>query len=115
MRAKRVLIVASHSLLADGVANRLRLCPEQVEICRLSPGDEDLPERVTETGPSAISIDQRDPAIGTSLSLSTILDSLPGVQVLLLDPQDAQVQVVSSRTQGPIEMEDRFELISNSA
>jgi DNA-binding NarL/FixJ family response regulator len=114
MQPKRVVIVAGHSLFADGTANRLRLYPEQVEVLRLSPAEGDLLERVIAARPSVIIMDQRDPEIGHSLLLQRVLGSLPSVHVLLLDPKKAQIQVVSSQTQEPVEVEDLIELISNS-
>jgi chemotaxis response regulator CheB len=115
MEPKRVLIVAGHSLFADGTANRLLQYPEQVDVQRLNPADEDLLEKAIEARPSVIIMDQRDPEIGQSMSLERILRSLPGVQVLLLDPQNAEIQVVSSRTREPVEVEDLLALISNSS
>lgn len=115
MQPKRVVIVAGHSLFADGTANRLRQYPERVEILRLSPAEGDLLERVVAARPSVIIMDQRDPEIGHSLSLQRVLSSLPSVHVLLLDPKKAQIQIVSSQTQEPVEAEDLIELISNSA
>jgi len=115
MQPRRVVIVAGHSLFADGTANRLRQYPERVEDLRLSPAEGDLLERVVAARPSVIIMDQRDPEIGHSSSLQRILSSLPSVHVLLLDPKKAQIQVVSSQTQEPVEVEDLIELISNSS
>lgn len=114
MQPKRVVIVAGHSLFADGTAHRLRQYPEQVEVLRLSPSEGDLLERVIAARPSVIIMDQRDPEIGHSLSLKRVLSSLPAVQVLLLDPKKAHIQVVSSQTQEPVEVEDLIALISHS-
>jgi len=114
MQPKRVVIVAGHSLFADGTAKRLGQYPEQVEVLRLNPAEGDLLERVIAARPSVIIMDSRDPEIGHALSLRDVLSSLPSIQFLLLDPKKAQIQVVSSQTREPVEVEDLIELISNT-
>ncbi|MGA9192719.1 MAG: hypothetical protein WBZ24_13385 [Anaerolineales bacterium] len=114
MQPKRVLIVAGHSLFADGTANRLGQYPEQVEVLRLSPAEGNLLDRAIAARPSVIIMDPRDPEIGRALSLRGVLSALPSVHVLLLDPKKAQIQVVTSQTSEPVEVEDLIELISNA-
>jgi DNA-binding NarL/FixJ family response regulator len=98
----RVVILSGHSLFAEGVASQLRQTLQGLELEVVDARQPDAMAQVATAQPSAVILDATDPEITHLCLLSRLLLALPGLKVIYLDPQQEQIQVVTSE-QHPVE------------
>ncbi len=113
MHPMKVIVLAGHSLLAEGTANWLRQHPNRVQVQMIDPVIEDLVDQTVSARPAVIIMDTCDPDLGHSNCLCHILRDLPDVKVLLLDTLHSRIQVVSTSLHKAAEMRDLIDLIVN--
>ncbi len=110
----RVVILSGHSLFAEGVANRLRQYLQQVELEIVDPRQPDVMLQVAAARPSIVILDMTDTVVTRFCSLSKLLRSLPALKVIRLDPQQEQIQIVTSEQRSAVEVHDLVEVIEQS-
>ncbi len=92
-----VVILSSHSLFAEGVANRLRQYLQQVELEIVDSQQPDVMTQLVTSQPSIVILDISDPGVIQRCSLSKLLLSVPDLKVIRLDLEHEQAQVVTSQ------------------
>jgi hypothetical protein len=92
-----IVIVAHHSLFADGVAAWLGQHLATVELASVDPWLPDAAERIVAARPSAVLLVSLMPDVARSCRVEELLRSLPGLKVVRLDPAVQNVQVMTSR------------------
>jgi DNA-binding NarL/FixJ family response regulator len=115
MSAKTVIVLAGHSLLAEGTANWLRQYADRVRVQIIDPVINDVVDQTVSAKPAVIIMDTCDPDLVHSNCLCHILRALPKVKVLLLDSLHSQIQIVSTSLHPTAEMQDLIELIVSPA
>lgn len=110
----RIVILSSHSLFAEGVANRLRQYLQQVELEIVDPRQRDIMTQITTAQPSIVILDITDAEVTRFFSLSELLLSLPSLKVIHLDPHQEKIQVVTSEQRSAVEVHDLVEVIEQS-
>ena len=111
MDQARVVILSGHSLFTQGIASRLRQHSERLEIQIIDPHHADVSEQVVAAQPSAVIIDASDPDAEMYCSIGELLVALPSLKIIRLDPQQPQVQVVTSEQRTAGEVRDLIDLI----
>jgi DNA-binding NarL/FixJ family response regulator len=111
----RVVILSSYLLLAEGIASRLRqyLCMADLEI--VDPRQSDAIAQIAAAQPSVIILDGSDPGTSRFCSLSQLLHLLPKLRIICLDPEQDQVQVVTSEQCPVVKVHDLIEVIDRLA
>jgi DNA-binding NarL/FixJ family response regulator len=107
----RVVILSGQSLFAEGIASRLRQCLESVELEIVDPRRPDATAQISAAEASIVILDVTDPGVTQFCSLSELLLSLPRIKIICLDPQQEQIQVVTSEQHPAVEVRDLTEAI----
>jgi len=108
-----IVILSSHLLFAEGVASRIREYLQNVEIEIVDPRQSDARAQITAARPSVVIWDDSDPGVSRHLSLSQLLRALPRCKVIRLDPQQEQIQVVTSEQRPAVQVSDLVEAITS--
>ena len=106
-----IVILSSHQLFAEGVASRIREYLQNVELEIVDPRQPDAMAQITAAQPTAVLLDDSDPEVSRHLSLSQLLRALPRCKVIRLDPQQDQIQVVTSEQRPAVQVSDLIEAI----
>lgn len=106
-----VVILSGHSLFAEGVASRLRQHLGQLELQVVDARQPDAMAQIDAVQPSAVILDATDPEITHLCLLSRLQLALPGLKVIYLDPQQEQIQVVTSERRTVEQVRDLIEAI----
>lgn len=106
-----VVILSGRGLFAEGVISRLRRQADRVEVHVVAADQPQAFERVVSARPAAVILDASDADIANSLPLSRLLEVLPEVRVLRLDPERDRVHVVTSEQHQASEIADLFSVI----
>lgn len=109
----RVVILSSHLLFAEAIAGRLHQHLEQITHKIVDPRQPDAMTELVAARPAIVILDVTDTEVNQLCSLSQLLLSLPGGKVIRLDPQQEQIQVVTSKQQPVVEVRDLIEVIEN--
>lgn len=107
----RIVILSGHSLFAEGVASRLQQYLQQVELAIVDSRRPDLMAQITAAQPSILILDITDAESMRVCSLSQLLHLLPTLKIIRLDPQEDQIQVVSSEQRPVAKVRDLAEFI----
>lgn len=108
---QRVVILSGHSLFAEGVASRLKKHEQQLDLWIVDIAEENFLSRLVSLEPATVILDAMDSDTQARIKLSALLKALPGVSVIQLDPQQSQVQVVTSKEHKLSEVQDLIDLI----
>ncbi len=111
---KRVVILAGHSLFAEGVASRLRKYIDRFNLKVLDINEEDVLSKIVSLKPATVILDAMNAETSENLPLSKLLKALPEVTIIRLDPQQTQVQVVTSEERMLDEVKDLIDVIQES-
>ena len=107
----RVAILSGRSLFSEGVASRLRQHADEIELHTVDSRQTGALADVIALRPSAIILDATDPDIAHRCPLNVMLEALPSLRVIRLDPQQNLIQVVTSEQHTAEEVRDLIELI----
>ena len=110
MDRARVVVLSSHSLFTEGVASRLKQHVDRVDLQHVDVQRADALELIVASRPAVIIVDAGQD-LGDHCSLGKILQALPTVKVIRLDPQQERVQLVTSEQHPAGEVSDLIELI----
>ena len=114
MASPRVVILSGQSLFTEGVASRLRNHLSQLELVVIDPRGTDAIEQITVSQPSSVIMDASDTEVSELCPLNDILMAVPTVKVLRLDPQQEQIQVVTSEQKVAGQVRDLVDVIMSS-
>ena len=107
----RVVILASLSLFAEGVASRLRRHEARAEVLIVDPHAKDAIGLTVAAKPDAVILDASDPALPGDQVWPLLLKSLPGVRIVDLDSHTQRVRVVTSEEHTADEVRDLVDVI----
>ena len=115
MADARVVILSTRSLFVEGVANRLKqhLPEERVKV--VDARQTDALEQVIAAQPTSVILDATDAEATKNCPLSKMLNALPLLKVIRLDPQKDKIQVVVSEQRVVEQVSDLIEVIKSSA
>jgi hypothetical protein len=108
------VILSGHSLFAEGVASRLQTHLDRLDLQVVDINEEDVLSKVVSLKPATVILDAIDSETGDVMPLSKLLNALPEVTVIHLDPQQSQVRVVTSSERMLGEVKDLIEVIQES-
>ena len=108
----RVVILASPSLFAEGVASRLRRHEARAEVLTVDPHAEDAIRHTIAAKPDAVILDASDPALPGEQVWPRLLKSLSGVRIVDLDSQTQRVRVVTSQEHTADEVRDLIDVLA---
>ncbi len=111
MAVARVVILSSKSLFAEGVASLLREQLDQIELEVISPRESDVFDQINSTAPTALILDTTDLEVDQYCPLTTLLEKLPTVKIVRLDPRFEKIQVVTSEQKLAGEVSDLIDVI----
>ena len=106
-----VVILSSHLLFAEGVANRLRQHLHQIPLEIVDPRQPNARTKIISTRPTIVVLDVTDTEVAQFCSLSQLLLWLPESKIIRLDPQKEQIQVLTSQEFPAVEVHDLVEVI----
>lgn len=109
-----VIILSSHSLLAEGIARRLQEYLQSADLEIVDPRQADALARIGTLQPSIVILDTTDSEVAEHCPLGKLLLSFPEVRVICLDPQGDQIQVVTGEKRKVVEVRDLAEVIEQS-
>jgi DNA-binding NarL/FixJ family response regulator len=108
----RLVILSGQSLFAEATANRLRQLGDDIHILVLDPGVPDSLKQVQRSKPSLIIMDMSDPDLAMLCPLGELLVAVPGAKVVLLDPQQSYIHVITTEHRQAVEARDLIDLIN---
>ncbi|HEY4690891.1 MAG TPA: hypothetical protein VIK33_16385 [Anaerolineae bacterium] len=111
MGRTRVIVLSPRSLFAEGVASRLRQHVDQIDLHTIDSREPDALTKVIAMRPDAVILDATDTEIERLCPLKAMLEALPTLKILRLDPQHEHVHVVTSEQHPAGEIGDLISLI----
>lgn len=110
----QVVILSGHSLFAEGVASRLKKHLDRLDLQVMDIHEDDVLSKIVLQKPATVILEAMSAETGDAILLSKLLKALPEVTVIRLDPQQSQVQVVTSEERMLGEVKDLIEVIQES-
>ncbi len=107
----RVAVLSSQSLFAEGVATRLKQHLKSDSLVLVDARRDDALDQVVAAQPSAVIVDAGDAAAEQFCSLGKLLEALPLLTIIRLDPHSSMVQVVTSAERRISQVQDLIEMI----
>jgi hypothetical protein len=92
-----VVVLSGQTLFAEGIAASLRRNMENQAFRTLDTQEPEVIEHLVASRPSVVIMDATDEAIRRHCPLDSLLDALPALTVLRVDPQRGLLHVVTSR------------------
>jgi len=115
MAQTRVVILSSRSLFTEGIASRLRQYAERFELQYIDSRQTDALDQVIAARPSTIILDATDEEFGRHGSIDTMVDALHSVKIILVDPQQEHIQIVTSERRQAGDVSDLIDLIADNS
>ncbi len=107
-----VVILSSHLLFAEGIANRLHQHLQQIKLEIIDPRQTRAMAQIIAIRPSIVILDITDSQVMQFCSVSQLLLSLPDSgKVIRLDPHQKQIQVLTSEQHPAVNVGDLIEVI----
>ncbi len=110
----RVAILSSQTLFTEGVVARLRQQLDAQALIVVDAQREDALAQVIAAHPAAVIVDASDPTAEHVCELGRLLEALPMVTVVRLNPQHDQVQVVTSAQRTMSQVQDLIDVIKTA-
>jgi hypothetical protein len=92
----RIVVLSSRTLFAEGVAASLRRGSEEREFRTMDAQQPEVTQQLVAFQPTVVIVDATDQAVKLRCPLDNLLDALPALTLLRLDPQHEHLQVVTS-------------------
>jgi DNA-binding NarL/FixJ family response regulator len=112
MARRRVAILSGHSLFTEGVASRLRQHSEEIDLHTIDARQSSALSDMIALQPSTIILDATDPEVEQLCPLNRVLEALPSLKVIRLDPQQDHIQVVTSEQRIAADISELISLIA---
>ena len=109
----RVIILSGRSLLAEGVASRLRQHPQRVNLEVMDARLPDAVSRIVSAQPSAVILESSDAEIGPLCLLSRLQLAFPGLTVIYLDRELDRIHLMTSEQLPAKQVSDLLEVIES--
>jgi predicted component of type VI protein secretion system len=103
------------SLFAEGIAARLGQQLGQQELMTINVREAGALQHLIEADPSVVILDSTDEDVAQLCPLGALLNALPALRVVRLNPENDQIQVVSSQSRQAWQVHDLVELIKPEA
>jgi DNA-binding NarL/FixJ family response regulator len=113
MPGSRVVILSTHSLFVEGVARRLREHLSEAQLQTIDARQANALDLVAAAQPGTIIMDATDAEAAQMCPLSKLLNALPLVTIIRLDPQQENVQVVTSQQRPAVQVSDLVDVIKS--
>ena len=107
----RVIILSSRSLFVEGVATRLRQQLAEQDVQTIDARQADVLNLVIAGQPSVVILDATDEEAAQACPVGDLLKALPSLKIIRLDPQQNQIQVVTSEQRVVHEVRDLIDVI----
>ncbi len=114
MPLKRVVILSSQSLYTQGVISRLQEYRDELEIDIVDANAEEALAKIVELAPSAVIIDTTDQIAASTCPLGDLINQMPSLKIIRLDPGEQGFQLVTSEKHEAKEVHDLVALIGSS-
>ena len=115
MARLKVIVLSSRSLYAEGVLSRLKEHEDQVELRVVDARAEDALDQIVSYAPWAVILDVGDSEASHHCSLAHLLEEIPSLKIVRLDPHRQGFQVVTSQQHPAEEVDDLLEVITRPA
>ncbi len=111
----RVIVLSGRSLFAEGIAARLGQQLGQQELMTVNVHEAGALQQVIEANPAVVILDGTDEDVARLCPLGALLSALPALKVIRLNPDNDQIQVVTSQRRQAWQVHDLVELIKPEA
>jgi hypothetical protein len=108
----RVVILSSQSIFTEGVTARLRQYLAEEALVSVDARRVEALAEVLAAEPSVVIVDSNDPNSEQFCHVGPLLNALPGLTIIHLDPQRDEVQVVTSRRRTLNHVQDLVQVIN---
>lgn len=115
MATAHVVILSTRSLFVEGVAKRLKQHLPEEHMQVVDARQMDALAQVVAARPTSVILDATDAEAVRNCPLSKMLNALPWLKVIRLDPQKDEIQVVVSEQRVVEQVSDLIEVIESSA
>ncbi len=113
---KRVVILTGHSLFAEGLISRLKEHNDRLVLHVVSPADDgDYLAKIIALHPYVIIRDSSEVLAASGCSLGALLQKLPTVKIICLDPKEDEIQIVTSEQRQAGKALELLEMIEQAA
>jgi hypothetical protein len=112
MAGARVVILSGRSLFVEGVANRLRQHLTEQDVHTVDARQADALAQVLAIQPTSVILDATDADVTQHCPLDELLNALPRLRLIRLDPQQDQMQVVTSQQRPVGRVSELIEVIT---
>jgi hypothetical protein len=85
---------------------------DSLQISVIDPRDEHALEKIAELAPGTVILDMSDPSVEESCPVTVLLDLIPDLRIIRLDPRDETIQIVSGEHRRATNITELIEVIS---
>ena len=110
MTQPRIAVLSSRTLFAAGMAATLRRRLDRRAFRTFDAQQPEAMEQLVAFRPSVVLLDAADEVVSRRYPLGSLFGALPALTIVLVDPQDEQVQVVTSQQRAIRRMSDIVDL-----
>jgi len=114
MADPRVVILSSRSLFVEGVAKRLKQHLPENDVQVVDARQKNALEQVIAAQPTSVILDATDADVYRNCPLSKLLNVLPLIKVIRLDPQQDKIQIVISEQRSVDQVRDLVQVIQSA-
>lgn len=111
----RVAVLSSQSIFAEGIVAGLKQKLNEQSLFIVDARQDDPLQRVLDTHPTSVILDATDDIIAEHCPLDGLLNALPSLTVIRLDPQQDRIQVVMSKEHCGGQLSDLIKVIHEIA
>ena len=90
------MVLGRHSLFTEGIAARLGQHADQVELVVVDSRDADAISRAIAARPAVVLVEANDEHVDRRCPLGDLLEAVPQVRLIRLDPSQDRIRVVTS-------------------
>ncbi len=111
----RVVILTGHTLFAEGLISRLREHNDRLDLQIVEPEDGDCLAKVVALRPYAVILDASERLTASGCTIGALLQRLPTVKIICLDPKERAIQIVTSEQRQAGKALELLEMIEQAA
>jgi hypothetical protein len=107
------VVFSSRSLFAEGMAARLRQHLGEHDLVQIDARQPNALQQVIAAEPVAVILDASDEEVNQLAPLSVLLNALPALHIVRLDPQRDEIQVVTSKRREAGQAQDLIDILKS--
>jgi DNA-binding NarL/FixJ family response regulator len=107
----RIVVLSTQTLFAEGLVANLRQTLGQPGLQTLDPQRPEVLQQLVAYQPHFVLLDATAPGLNDHCLLDSLLKALPALTIIRLDPQQGQLQVVTSQQRTITRMSDMVAVI----